>query len=92
MLTVANTGPEIPSAAVSRLFRPFQQLGPDRTGRSDGLGLGLSIASAIAEAHNAAITARPRPGGGLAVEVTFPDPARQAGCGAASPTSARTRS
>jgi signal transduction histidine kinase len=75
-LTVANTGPTVPIAAVSRLFEPFQQLGPDRTGRRDGLGLGLSIVRAVAEAHHAAVTARPRPGGGLAVEVTFPDPRR----------------
>jgi signal transduction histidine kinase len=70
---VANTGPTI-SVAVDRLFQPFQRLAADRTNRGDGLGLGLSIVQAIADAHNATITARPQPGGGLMIEVTFPDP------------------
>jgi signal transduction histidine kinase len=74
VLSVANTGPTVPAAAVDRLFQPFQRLGTDRTSHSGSLGLGLSIAAAIAEAHSASITARPQPGGGLLVEVTFPEP------------------
>jgi signal transduction histidine kinase len=41
-------------------------------GGHGGHGLGLSIVRAIATAHAAAITAQPRPGGGLAIDVTFP--------------------
>ena len=37
-------------------------------------GLGLSIVRAIATAHAATITAQPRPGGGLAIDVSFPPP------------------
>jgi signal transduction histidine kinase len=37
-----------------------------------GHGIGLSIVRAIASAHAAAITAQPQPGGGLAIDVTFP--------------------
>ncbi len=74
ILSVANTGPAVPAAAVDRLFQPFQRLGTDRMSRAEGLGLGLSIAQAIAEAHSASITASPQPGGGLLVEVTFHDP------------------
>jgi len=74
VLSVANTGPAVPAAAVDRLFQPFQRLGTERTSRGEGLGLGLSIAWAIADAHGASITASPQPGGGLLVEVTFPDP------------------
>ena len=73
-LSVANTGPVVPAAAVDRLFQPFQRLAADRTSRGEGLGLGLSIVQAIADAHGASITARPQPGGGLLVEMTFPDP------------------
>jgi signal transduction histidine kinase len=73
-LSVLNTGPAVPPAALDRLFRPFQRLAADRTSRGEGLGLGLAIVQAIADAHSASITARPRPGGGLLVEVTFPDP------------------
>jgi signal transduction histidine kinase len=72
VLTVANTGPAVPAAALDRLFQPFQRLGADRTSSGDGLGLGLSIVQAIASAHNATITARAQPQGGLHIEVAFP--------------------
>jgi signal transduction histidine kinase len=72
VLSVANTGATVPAAAVDRLFQPFQRLAADRTSYGEGLGLGLSIVQAIADAHGASIAARPRPGGGLLVEVTFP--------------------
>ncbi|MGB6453770.1 MAG: HAMP domain-containing sensor histidine kinase [Streptosporangiaceae bacterium] len=77
VLSVANSGPSIPPAEVERLFQPFQRLGPRRACRDGGHGLGLSIVRAIATAHAAAITARPRPGGGLAIDVTFPPPTRR---------------
>ena len=72
VLVVANTGPAVPPAAVDRLFQPFQRLGADRVSRGEGLGLGLSIVHAIAEAHGASVAARPRPEGGLLIEVAFP--------------------
>jgi signal transduction histidine kinase len=71
VLSVTNSGQVIPPAEVDRLFQPFQRLGP-RPARRDGYhGLGLSIVRAIATAHAASITAQPRPGGGLAIDVTF---------------------
>jgi len=60
----------IPPEKVDLLFQPFGRL-EDRVGR-DGLGLGLSIVTAIATAHEADLRARPLPGGGLEVEVRFP--------------------
>jgi signal transduction histidine kinase len=74
ILTVINTGPVIPEAAADRLLQPFQRLSTDRTGHGEGLGLGLSIVQAIAQAHGAIFTIRPRPGGGLQAEVSFPPP------------------
>jgi len=47
----------VPAAAVSRLFEPFQRLDVSRTAGDDGLGLGLSIVRAIAEIHDARISA-----------------------------------
>jgi signal transduction histidine kinase len=71
---VTNSGQVIPLTEVGRLFQPFQRLGP-RTARGDGgHGLGLSIVKAIATAHDAVITPQPRPGGGLAIDVSFPSP------------------
>jgi signal transduction histidine kinase len=72
VLTVANTGPAIPPEAVGRLFQPFLRLGGRRIHHDNGHGLGLAIVRAIAAAHGASITARARPGGGLAIDVTFP--------------------
>ena len=72
VLSVTNSGQLIPPTEVDRLFQPFERLGP-RPARRDGHGhgLGLSIVRAIAAAHGATIGARARPGGGLAVDVTF---------------------
>jgi signal transduction histidine kinase len=74
VLTVTNTGPVIPAGDVDRLFQPFQRLDHGRTYGRDGHGLGLSIVRAIATAHGATITARPRPGGGLSIDISFPLP------------------
>jgi signal transduction histidine kinase len=72
VLSVASSGQIIPAAEVDRLFQPFQRLGPRPARRDGGHGLGLSIVRAITTAHAATITAHPRPGGGLAIDVTFP--------------------
>jgi signal transduction histidine kinase len=74
VLSVSNSGQVIPAAEVDRLFQPFQRLGPRPARRGGGHGLGLSIVRAIATTHGAAIAVRARPGGGLAVDVTFLPP------------------
>ena len=38
---------------------------------SDGVGLGLAIVQAIADAHDATVTAEARPGGGLGIDVAL---------------------
>ena len=85
-LSVANTGPPVPPEQVKRLFQPFQRLFDARTQHNNGHGLGLSIVQAIADAHRAELTAHPRPGGGLAIELSFPAASR-AGSGRARVTS-----
>jgi signal transduction histidine kinase len=72
VLSVANTGPPIPSGEVHRLFQPFERLSPHTDLAADGVGLGLAIVHEIAIAHDAIITARPRIGGGLGIDVAFP--------------------
>ena len=61
VLAVSNTGPAISAADIDRLFRPFERLHLNRHGRTDGIGLGLSIVKAIADAHGARISATPSP-------------------------------
>jgi signal transduction histidine kinase len=71
-ITVANSGPVVPSAEVARLFRPFERLDTPRASNGNGHGLGLSIVAAIASAHDATIAAHARPEGGLHIRVSFP--------------------
>jgi signal transduction histidine kinase len=81
VLTIANSGPAIPAGEVARLFRPFQRLRsrPDRA--AHGVGLGLAIVETIADAHNATIHAEPRTGGGLRIDIGFPQFAAPANSG-----------
>jgi signal transduction histidine kinase len=74
VIVVRNTGEPVPAEAVPTLFEPFKRLGADRVraaGRG-GAGLGLTIVRSIALAHQGAIRACPRPGGGLEIEVDLP--------------------
>jgi signal transduction histidine kinase len=69
---VANTGPPVPAGELHRLFQPFQRLGLKHASSEEGVGLGLAIVQAIADAHDAFVTARARAGGGLRIDVAFP--------------------
>lgn len=70
--SVTNTGPFVPPEEIERLLQPFQRLDGDRAADREGVGLGLSIAAAIARAHGGTLTVRSQPEGGLAVEASFP--------------------
>jgi signal transduction histidine kinase len=79
VVSVANSGPIVPADEVERLFQPFQRRGTSRTDHGDGIGLGLSIVTAVAAAHDATLTVQPRPDGGLRIEVGFPQPGTTSG-------------
>jgi signal transduction histidine kinase len=70
VLAVENSGPVVPPDQVAGLLEPFRRLGTARTG-DRGVGLGLSIVAAIADAHGGTLALRPRPEGGLDVRVTL---------------------
>ncbi|TDD66729.1 HAMP domain-containing histidine kinase [Jiangella aurantiaca] len=72
-LRVVNSGPVVRADAVPALYEPFQRLGGDR-GADDGLGLGLSIAAAVVEAHGGELTTVARVEGGLDLTVRLPRP------------------
>jgi signal transduction histidine kinase len=69
-LTVADRGPGVPSDQLERIFERFAKLDASRSGA--GTGLGLSIARDHARRLGGDVVARPRSGGGLAVEVSLP--------------------
>ncbi|MGI5125744.1 sensor histidine kinase [Pseudonocardia sp. CA-107938] len=71
-LRVRNTGPVVPPGQVEYLVQPFRRLDDARMQGRAGVGLGLSIVAAVADAHDAALTVTANPGGGLTVAVRFP--------------------
>jgi signal transduction histidine kinase len=88
VLVVENSGAVLDPSEVSRLGRPFERLGADRTGTGTGTGpgtglrtgtgtgLGLSIVHAIVTAHGGSLSVTARESGGLRVEVSLPSPSR----------------
>jgi signal transduction histidine kinase len=71
-LIVENSGPVLAPGEARQLGRPFRRGGAERTCSDGGVGLGLSIVTAIAAAHHGSIDIEARPAGGLRVTVTLP--------------------
>ena len=73
IVTVEDTGVGISSAELPRIYDRFYR-GDDARRRSDGAGLGLSIAKWIADTHGADIELASTLGQGTRVTVRFPSP------------------
>jgi signal transduction histidine kinase len=71
-LIVENSGPVLHPGDAGQLGRPFRRGGAERTCSDGGVGLGLSIVTAIAAAHQGSIDIEARPAGGLRAAVTLP--------------------
>jgi two-component system sensor histidine kinase KdpD len=69
---VADRGPGIPPGEEERIFERFHR-GAHAGVR--GVGLGLPISRAIAQAHGGRLVAANRPGGGAVFRLTLPLPA-----------------
>jgi signal transduction histidine kinase len=69
--SVDDTGIGIGQEELSRVFQRFFR-GETARSRTEGAGLGLSIASWIAREHGAEISLKSEPGVGTRVVVTFP--------------------
>lgn len=72
VLTVIDDGPGIPPESLHHVFERFYRADPSRSRRSGGSGLGLSIVSAIVEAHGGTVDATNDPGGGARFTVRLP--------------------
>jgi two-component system OmpR family sensor kinase len=72
VLTVADRGPGLPPEVASRVFERFYRGDPARSRRTGGAGLGLSIVSAIVEAHGGSVRCLPSEGSGATFEVRLP--------------------
>jgi two-component system sensor kinase FixL len=65
-VSVTDTGPGLGEAGEESLFAPFV------SGKSDGMGVGLSISRTIVEAHGGMIDAGQAPEGGASFRFTLP--------------------
>jgi two-component system OmpR family sensor kinase len=73
VVSVTDEGPGIPPDVAGRVFERFYRGDPARSRETGGAGLGLSIASAIVEAHGGRVTAAQAPeGSGARFEVSLP--------------------
>jgi signal transduction histidine kinase len=65
-LSVSDRGPGIPEDKLKEIFEPFF------TSKAEGMGMGLSIARTIIEAHNGLIWAKNRDHGGASFRIRLP--------------------
>jgi len=70
MISVCDRGPGIPADMRRRLFRPFAR--GSRDDAPAGLGLGLALVKALAEAHGGAVSYEARSDGGSVFKVFLP--------------------
>jgi signal transduction histidine kinase len=68
-ISVQDTGPGLPEPVDGQLFEPFV------TTKTNGLGIGLTIARNIVEAHGGRMEARNNPEGGATFKFMLPRPA-----------------
>ncbi len=55
-VTVTNNGPAIPPQDTEHIFERFYRVDPSRSRKTEGAGLGLSLAREIAKAHGGELT------------------------------------
>ena len=65
-LSVSDRGHGIPEDKLKEVFEPFF------TSKAEGMGMGLSIARTIIEAHNGSVSARNRDQGGASFRIKLP--------------------
>lgn len=71
-LTVSDHGPGLAEEQAERVFERFYRVDGSRARLSGGAGLGLSIVSAVTEAHGGTASVRPTPGGGATFVIALP--------------------
>jgi two-component system, OmpR family, sensor kinase len=77
-LILADSGPGIAPTDLPHVFDRFYRADKSRTRSSGGIGLGLAIAKAIAEAHGGTIAVESELGRGATFIVRFPVPSEAA--------------
>ncbi|MCD4786453.1 MAG: cell wall metabolism sensor histidine kinase WalK [Candidatus Eremiobacteraeota bacterium] len=71
-VSITDRGTGIPQSHLNRIFERFYRVEKDKTGKTGGRGLGLSIARHIVEIHGGTIGATSKPGNGTTFRFTIP--------------------
>ena len=71
-LIIADTGVGISAHDMAKVLEPFGQANNAIKGAASGTGLGLPLAKAFAELHDATLSLASAPGVGTTVTVSFP--------------------
>jgi signal transduction histidine kinase len=71
-LVVADTGSGIKDSDLDRIFQRFARAEPHRSRQNGGLGLGLAIVQAVAEAHGGSVRVQSTLGHGSEFQVVLP--------------------
>ncbi|MBI1366666.1 MAG: HAMP domain-containing protein [Alphaproteobacteria bacterium] len=72
IIRVDDSGPGIPHDDIGEMLMPFRRGDPSRSRETGGVGLGLSIAQAIAHDHGGRLALNNRKNGGLRAELILP--------------------
>lgn len=72
-IRISDNGPGIDSSRLPHLASPFRQNSTGLTRSHQGLGIGIPLAKAVFDLHQAAMNFTSAPGGGTTVEVVFPE-------------------
>jgi two-component system, OmpR family, sensor kinase len=72
LVEVSDHGPGLTAEQADRVFERFYRVDESRARASGGVGLGLSIVAAVAEAHGGSVAAESEPGHGATLRITLP--------------------
>jgi two-component system OmpR family sensor kinase len=71
-ITVADSGPGLTEDEASHVFERFYRADGSRARASGGVGLGLAIVAAVAQAHGGDVSAHSAPGEGATFSIALP--------------------
>jgi two-component system OmpR family sensor kinase len=71
-IAVSDSGPGLGEEHLAHVFERFYRADSSRARASGGVGLGLAIVAAVAEAHGGHVSARSEPGKGATFEIALP--------------------
>ena len=72
LISVSDSGPGLTEEQAAQVFERFWRSDTSRARASGGVGLGLSIVAAVAEAHGGEVSARSAPGEGATFVIALP--------------------